>query len=476
MVTSVFRNPQTRVYYGGMLLFVAALALLFLPPTAFVKVGLFFVAAVLLIAFVLNVRWGLYAMAVTSFFYGWEVVLSQYSFTKNIVYLSSINAPMVDLVALVLFGGLAVAWFMGLYRPQKHQIRALGKLSAIYAVFIGIAILAARGAFDYNFFASFKYVLRPMLFAYAAFVVLPVLLIQDRRELDTVLKIWFWLGVGIALFGVSSFFVVPQAGWYRVMPYSIGRFAPLGYNHNLIAEALIALFPAAFFLALQERRKEIAGGIGYALGTLLIGAAILLTLSRAGWVALLVELILFGWFFRNRIEVYFLRHSRAFVAAGVAIGVLAFGYMLTFLGSNIVSQSNANRLLTTEIVAFYAARQPWLGYGPGMYRYVLNSTKAYVIDFGQALESHGFVQKILLEEGILGLVAFVFFLTFVLWFIFRTQAKTRTDEQITLQVLFVMAAGAITFQLFNTSYFASVMWMPIGIALAGAVLSTSYER
>jgi hypothetical protein len=44
------------------------------------------------------------------------------------------------------------------------------------------------------------------------------------------------------------------------------------------------------------------------------------------------------------------------------------------------------------------------------------------------------------------------------------QRKKSTDPELS-RLLFVMVVGAIIFQLFNTSYFISVMWLPIGVGL-----------
>jgi hypothetical protein len=53
--------------------------------------------------------------------------------------------------------------------------------------------------------------------------------------------------------------------------------------------------------------------------------------------------------------------------------------------------------------------------------------------------------------------------------LFGPRKKNKQHRELAL-TLFIMASGAVIFQLFNTSYFNSVMWMPLGIATAGAVL------
>jgi O-antigen ligase len=89
----------------------------------------------------------------------------------------------------------------------------------------------------------------------------------------------------------------------------------------------------------------------------------------------------------------------------------------------------------------------------------------YTLEYGEALDAHGFIQKMLVETGIFGLVAFVGFLGWVL----QTIAK-QVRRDVFYQALLCMVAGAMVFQLFNTSYLNSVLWLPIGLALAGVSL------
>jgi O-antigen ligase len=103
-----------------------------------------------------------------------------------------------------------------------------------------------------------------------------------------------------------------------------------------------------------------------------------------------------------------------------------------------------------------------------MYIPIFESTQDYVQEFGEALESHGFMQKILLEEGMVGLILFLSILLYVLWRLWRVIHQS--TNTVLSRMFLVMVVGAMIFQLFNTSYFISVMWMPIGVALAHSKL------
>jgi O-antigen ligase len=113
-----------------------------------------------------------------------------------------------------------------------------------------------------------------------------------------------------------------------------------------------------------------------------------------------------------------------------------------------------------------------LGYGPGTYAAVLGTATAFTYNFGDPLDAHGFLQKVSQEEGIIGLALFVLFLIWFFTTLFIAQ-KRSVFHKSELQVVFLMAFGIVLFELFNTSYFNSVMWMPIGM---GFVAMNLYGR
>ncbi|TAN32499.1 hypothetical protein EPN28_04615 [Patescibacteria group bacterium] len=467
------QTTQSRAYYGGIALFFLAVLIFALPSQIFFQAGVLGIIIFLVVIFLFNLRLGLYALAATSFFYGWEVVLAKYSWAKNIAYLSSVNAPMVDIIALALLFAVGVVlatrrWIQGQVRNDRW-LRALKIPAILYAIFlVSAAVSAYFFAYDHNINSSLKYLARPMFFAFVAFSFLPVILIDSEKKLLTVLKIWFCVGTLTAIFGLASLVVAPQQEWFRVTPFSIGGFAPLGYNHNLIAEVLVAIIPLGIYLAARARQQGArCNFFVYAIGVLLMLLAEFLTLSRAGWVAIFSQIAMTLFLFRGYLPVYVREIKGEILAAGVLAVVFITLYMGAFLTSSIVSNSNSSRVFSTKIVLFYAARSPLFGYGPGMYIRVLGDTWDWFSEYGDPLEAHGFMQKILLEEGLVGLTLFLIFVSYLIYFLWKRAARTR-DLMLTATVISVF--GAIIFQVFNTSYFNSVMWMPIGVALAATGL------
>jgi hypothetical protein len=393
--------------------------------------------------------------------------LGNYQWFKNISYLSAINAPMVDFIALILGAGLFLAWLFQIHSLRLDRLKPLLPLILLYGLFVLVGAYSALHAYDYNVGASFKYLARPMVFTFLFFVILPQLLIEDKETLMKLLKIWFWVGVAIAVFGLSSLVVVPQTGWWRVVPYTVEDIAPLGYNHNLIAESLVALIPVGVYFSFKAKdNKEKKQLLVYAVGTALMILAELLTLSRAGWITLSVQAIVLLWVFGYSFKTFFNKYKVNIAPLLIVIATVLV-YMAIFLTSSIVKEATKSRLTATEIVVFYVERSPFVGYGPGMFIPIFENTKDFIQEYGVALDGHGFIQKIILEDGILGLILFSSTLIYILVYLWYKNRIKNQDPELS-RLLFVMVVGAIVFQFFNTSYFISVMWLPIGVGLVAA--------
>ena len=162
---------------------------------------------------------------------------------------------------------------------------------------------------------------------------------------------------------------------------------------------------------------------------------------------------------------------------GIVIFVALAGYMFYFLRSSTVASSNIARQSMLDISWSYWQRSPWIGYGPNTFITLLSETKYFVMEFGDPLDAHGFLSKIIVEEGLFGLAFFLLFLGTVIKKI-AISAREHSEQAVILShCLLAMVLGIIMFELFNTAYFASTMWLPIGIALAGTglIMSKKYD-
>ncbi|MFA6547471.1 MAG: hypothetical protein WCT11_00825 [Candidatus Magasanikbacteria bacterium] len=444
---------------GAVLLFWSMLLLL--PLQMFLSFGLVLLAIFLTIAFIFKLELLFYILTTVSFFSGWEISFSKYEWARNVVYLSSVNAPLGDFIGVMLLGLSVLAIIFGRLHPVWKEKKILLKLSGLYILFLLWSLVCALLAVDHSWLASLKYLARNMLFVYLVFVVLPVILIDKLDTIKNILKIWFGVGLLAAAFGFSSLYFFAQTGWPRVTPYGIAGFAPLGYNHNLIAEMLVVVLPAGLYLFLKaktEKQKQ-----WYFLGIIFTLLAALLTLSRAAWITIFAQVAVLGVVYWSEIKSRLKKISYLnfyLVLAGLAV----FGYMIFFLTTPIVQSSTSSRFAMTDISFFLANRSPVHGYGPGMFVEILGGVRDWTQEYGEALDAHGIVQKIIVEDGYVGLVLILLFLFYLfkkLWKVYL-----QSDDRELYMVLFMSVVGAVVFQFFNTSYFTSVMWLPIGLALS----------
>lgn len=377
----------------------------------------------------------------------------------------SINAPWGDLAAMLVFA----AWFFKAifyryFKTKKLSWRSFPGLS-IFILFILAAGLSLINAEDVLF--SLKYLARPLIFFYLMYVVLPYNIIDSRRKSRRVWQIFFGLGILISLMGLWSLIFPPTSfsWWRRAVPIAIGGIYPLGYNHNLLAEILVATIPAAIYLVFSTSHRFNRRLM--ALGLFLMIAINLATFSRAGWLGLLAEILIFVWCLYRK---YFLKvFGYSIVIFTMMLPAIAAMYL--FNTTSVASDSNSSRLMMTEIAIANWRQHPWIGNGVGGFENLVWQDRPFILEYGSALDAHGFVQKLLAEAGIFGLAAFVLFLGYLLYRILKVYGRVNNpDDRRLVAAMLMMAAGLIFVELFQTSYFIAKLWLPLGVALAAANL------
>jgi len=434
---------------------------MFFPGYAVVLFLLF-----LILFFAYFLEWGLYVFLILSAFHGFTLVFGNYEWAKHLPYLPAINAPVGDFFGVLLLFSFLIYLFFTFSRENFILIFNFFKKTFWYFLFLIVALVSLLFVFDHNVSEGLKYFVRWPLFAYLVFLFLPFAIIKNQNVLNKIIKLWFWLGVGFALYGLGAIFN-SSGEWWRISPYPIFGFTPLVLNHNALAELLTPIVPLGLWLAWQAKNVLHKSANFYLFFTGLILAVALLTLSRSAWLGLLGEAIVLLYFFRAQLAPLWKRASWQKNIFFVSfIGVFVLIYMGAFVLFSPASLSSTSaRLDTIKVASWYFSRSPVIGYGVGSFVPLLNSTKAYIIEYGEPLESHGFIQKIMVEEGLLGLFFFLGFLV-VLFRQFFLLAKKHNSLTPMPVFLLAFALGAVMFQIFDTSYFSYAMWLPLGIVLA----------
>lgn len=421
-----------------------------------------------------SIDW-VYGMAVAvclglSLLFAWKPVIGLYAIAILYPFINlqfvygDLNIPYVDGVALLAFAGwLGRSLWLWVVQGQAMSWKQFPGF-VFFLAFVIISFLSATQAEDVA--SSIKYVLRPLSFFYLMFVIFPLNTISSSQTILRVFKIFYGIGIYTALNGLWGFLTYPTDSILarRAVPAAIFGLFPYGTSHNLIAEVLIAVMPIGLLLVWLSEKEQTRKWL--LLGTAFMLGVNLLTFSRTGWITAGFEFFVLGWaLYRNRLK----EIAKVLVVMGMVF-VPVMAYMLIFSAQSFVQSSDENRFLLNHIAFQTWQDFPVLGAGPGRFVEFVKKNTVYTIEFGDASEAHGFIQKIAAEEGTLGLVAYCALLGYVLYSVWKVYSRIPlgTDWKLILLACFIMASASIIFQLFQTNYFVSKLWFPLGLALAAA--------
>ncbi len=378
------------------------------------------------------------------------------------------NIPYVDLIGLILLLAFGIR-FLYLIVVKKMTISWKNFPAAFFMFLFVLASIASLWNVEREWLSlAIKYIFRPILFFYLVYVVLPFNIIDSFKKLYNTFKVLFVLGLALSFMGIWSLIFPPFEGIRRAIPFAIAGVYPLGTNHNLLAEILVALIPVALILFWHEKDSFFKNV--YLLGALLMIAVNLLTLSRSGWLALFVEMLILAWLkYRQEVKHIFRDYLFYFVLA-LFLPVLYLMYSL--FTSQIISSSNLNRLKLIEISLTLFREHPLFGQGIGTFTNILAGIQWYIMEYGSVLDAHGFIFKTLAETGIFGTLTFLALLGYIVYVMFQAYKKSQKTQYSWLVLGMLLAVvGVIVFQFFGTSYFLGKMWLPIGLALASLKLT-----
>ncbi len=408
---------------------------------------LFVIIAVLALfgIFVAQPKYGLYLSAASLPLIGWN-----FSFANFVI-------PVGDLAAL-----LSLAAFLtrlaidALFSKEKIELR----WPLFFPFFLFFVASALSVAFSKNPETSLYYFLRWPFFLYFAYIFAPANIIKTPRILKTTVIIVFLSAMVVLLTGYASLFGQDwQDNFFRLKSLNIGGIFPFGENHNLIAEYLNigAFFVLIFREFIKSPRGKRLTDIIFALTAI----GIIMTFSRAGWITLFLQSLIY-FFYRtqdNKKE----RLAMIIFSLAALVVISPLLWKMSVLQENNTS-STENRVLLTEISLQAFKERPLIGYGNGEFVNLVGENIRFRAKYGEPLDSHGMLQKLLAENGLIGLSAWLF----LLFYLARTAflALRKYYPQLKWILPFSLAAGGgLFFQFFNTSYFKGRVWLPIVLFL-----------
>lgn len=375
----------------------------------------------------------------------------------------SIDISVAESVLLVLLIAWAIKILWYWVRRRDRNWKPVLPIVWAYASLVAAHVISAFSPLMPDRVLVMKFVLRPVLFCYLAFIALPVNFIRSRRRLMGTLSVFTGVGVFAALNGLVSLFFIDATSQFirRAHPLPLFGVPVLGDNHNLLAELMVVSVMAT--LALYElsktpRAKRIL--LAMAGFQFLIG---LLTFSRTAWIVFAVQALFIGLLEYR--EVLRKRLSQILVAIVLLIPLALV--MASISTSTVATSSNSTRTALFEISMQAFLSSPFIGGGAGTFIERVGSAYVFRIEYGQPFDSHGILQKLAAETGLLGLLAFL-----AICLVLAREAydgiRQLPPGPMRRVAIFLTAGamGAITYQLFNTNYWTGKMWLPIGIMLA----------
>jgi O-antigen ligase len=343
-------------------------------------------------------------------------------------------------------------WLLRLFAPQAILQRT--PLDIPILLFVATALVGAWAAYDVSAgLTKLCMILIAVLLYYATAR-------QPRQNLWAVAGALSILGALLALYFLLSHDWADQpadlevinrlgSGWMSIRPS-----LPLsGFHPNKVGGLLALLAPFSLALILHARRERDAGlGIFAIIAAVLILLGLLFTSSRAAWFALVVALGI--WLFWILACGFLSRRLRLRPAALFGLGVglaLLGGFVLVLVEpigiSGLLSQlpgpnSTTSRLEIYSNTLWLVSDFPFTGGGlasfPGLYsRYVMNVP---FFLFGYA---HQLFLDLALEQGIIGLLSFVYILGASFWLIIGRESSDLLDGAVLAGLVVMVLHGMV---------------------------------
>lgn len=310
-----------------------------------------------------------------------------------------------------------------------HKKNKINPVFCSYFIYIGLALFsvfmisidASRGL------EGFRFAVFPIL------LILPVFIYSAKDDWLFLSKTYLAVSIIIAAWGlIEHFFLFDKYwsfwnlvskelvfgyGWHTVV--GVKQIASFIGGPNQLASYLL---PAIFILiglsvrAIEKKQK--LSIILFSCLVLLVNFAILLTYSRSAFLGLLVPLIIFPFFLAKKklIKVLLL---------AIIIGVLSLGILiiknnytndLITHGGSQLAHSSALKQSIDEIKNRTVTALPVLFFGKG-----LGTAGPSVLKYGDGLVSESWYLQLVLELGLIGLLAWLTFVSSIIVLMFKTK-------------------------------------------------------
>lgn len=452
-VLNKMTNFKNKKYYWFLSLPIF-LVLLYFSDLSYFFSGMILLSFVFLFILFLKIEWGVYLLALS-------IPLIGVNFR-----VSFLELPLSDLIALFILIAFVLREVYAYFFYPNTKVKIIKPAVGLFLLFFFITLLSSL--LSDNVIGYSWYVFRWVLFFYLAFVLAPVNIIKNKKVLKRTIIFFSLSAILTAIFGFYSLYLQDwHDSFFRLKPIPVFGYWVFGDNYNLLSEVLLCAGFVILSVKYWIKSPQTSKLVNLLSTFLLFGA--FLTFGRTVWITIVLQLALY--FF-----IYFIviKEKKVKIRA-IAITLLLFLIVSSPLIFKMISlqeanvSSTQNRMILTEIAYKAFKNKPALGHGSGSFVDLVASSIRFTSKYGAPLDSHGVWQKILAENGALGVLSFAFFSLFIFRKLYLGLINNKKDYKLLLP-LFIASVGIFFYQFFNTSYYKGRVWLPIALSLVALIL------
>ena len=363
---------------------------------------------------------------------------------------------------------------------KKEKAKLIFPYFPYFLLFLSSAIISVINSKNYLF--SFIWI-GILIFLYFGYIFLPANIINSgeinkNESIKNVFKVLSILGIIGILFGIFS--LVPQffstAQIYGAKTFPIFGIDIFGNNRNTLAQVLIVSIISILFLYYFEKDKR--RKIVYLIFAIACCVFNVLTFSRNASLTMTASIagILFLFNvanYKNKKDLKKFFYSTFVILLCSLILLKSIFFFYAKANRAEYDGSIKYRVGVAKVSLEIFKKHPIIGTGFGMYRGEMGSNLVYQEQYSvgsenTVTEAHSSLQKILLEQGIFGVVAYLLFL-FVIFFdglLFLRNKKNKKEDKAIMVFCMILAFSQVFYNLFDMMYYTFRMWGVLGLLVA----------
>lgn len=358
---------------------------------------------------------------------------------------------------------LSIFWILRLRIDRQSPMETrTNALDLPILLFMALGFWLMNTVFDYYFIsvAGYRATVQYMLWFFVV-----TRLLRSDEDFMILYYAMVALATVIAIHGIYQYIVaVPiPSNWTDQAEQSVRtRVFSIFGSPNIMADYMVMFAPMAAGLAYYLKKpwqKVLAWGC-----TFLMCFGCLFTMSRAGWVAMAVAVIIFCLIVDKRL-------FGLLMVAGVGACFLPFvasriGYLFTEQFAESTARGGRGGRWHFGLNYLVESGHPWLGLGLGMFGGAI-AVQNKIIDQWDYFYMDNYYLKIMVEMGYLGFAAFVILLLFLIVVscrsIFRAKAEATNSMKPLAAGMFAGICGVLTHcyfeNIFEEPYMMAYFWI-----------------